>query len=864
MENSGTESAPKPRRRWKFLLLGLVVVPAVLSGTVLGYGLKFDLPDVRKLEDYTPPLSTRVFAADGTPLASFGEQRRILVGYGEIPKTFEQALVAVEDSSYYHHHGIDLRGILRAAWHDVSTFRLEQGASTLTQQLARNLFLKPDKTLRRKLQEMLLAMEIERRYSKQEILRLYCNQVYMGHGRYGLEAAARFYFGGPARDLDLAQSALLAGIVQRPEALSPLRNPDRAVKRRNHVLLRMVEEHYITRDQARAAQKTPLVIAAATEAADLAPYFAEEVRRNLQAKYGDDGVYRGGLEVRTTLDPKLQAIANRALDLGLRELDKRQGWRGVGSRVPEGADPDTWSPPSWKGALAPGVVTEAVVTLSAPGRARVRVREFEGYLGPKEIAWTGRTYPSAILKRGDIVWVRVISMTPEGRVEVVLEQRPRAEAALVALDPRTGEIRALVGGFDFRKSEFDRAIQARRQCGSAFKPFVYAAALMRGMTASKILIDEPTVFVDRTTFQPYQPENYGDKYYGAVTLRHALEKSINIATVKLLNDIGFESVIEMARRLGIRADLRPYPSMALGAFEVTLVEITSAYGTLANQGVHVAPHLIREVLASDGTALEQAEPEIVDAVTPQIAFVMNRLLEGVVTDGTGAAAAELGRPLAGKTGTTDDFTDAWFIGYAPDLVVGVWVGFDEKKSLVRRETGAQAALPIWKVFMEDAYAGRPPEDFPVPEGVSIIAIDGRTGLKASEAAGCDPVLSEAFLEGTEPTAYCSRAQHDWIRLPYAAQHYPLNEDGEITIPEGDIHRLLARDPSLRLVGGGSRLEALGPGGRVDLPVHRVPGGHADTIPADLAGRIDPASFVGKDGRSAAIALVGPPPPSPAP
>ncbi len=852
------ETPARRRRRLPFLLLGLVLIPAAAGGAALGYGLNLDLPDVAKLENYTPPLSTRVMARDGSPLASFGEQRRMLIASRDIPKVFEQALIAVEDSNFYHHSGIDFRGILRAAWYDVSHLTLGQGASTLTQQLARNLFpdvLKPEKTARRKIQEMLLAIEIERRYTKQEILRLYCNQVYMGHGRYGIEAASRFYFGKPAKDVTVGEAALLAGVIQRPEGLSPFRNAERASKRRNHVLDRMAEEGYLSPARAKAAQREPLRLSPWRESADLAPYFVEEVRRHLQAKYGDESLYRSGLEVRTTLDPRLQSLANAAMDAGVRELDKRQGWRGVKVRVPEGASPETWEPPSWRDGVKPGEVVDAVVLGVSQAHARLRAGPFTATLGPDEIAWTGRTYASSLLKRGDVVRVRVAPGKRGGEPALLLEQEPRVEAALIAIEPATGAVRALIGGFDFRKSEFDRAMQARRQCGSAFKPFVFAAALVEGMTPAQTVLDEPTVFIDPETFVPYEPENYGDKYYATLTLRHALEKSANIATVKLLARVGFSPVIDMARRLGITTDLKPYPSLGLGAFEVTLLELTSAYGAFANQGVRVEPHLVEEVRANDGASMEKAKPGVKDAVSPQIAYLMNRLLEGVVTDGTGQGAADLGRPLAGKTGTTNDFTDAWFIGYAPDLVVGVWVGFDEKKTLGSRETGAQAALPIWKKFMEGAYLSRPAEEFAVPAEISIVTIDGATGLKASEAAGCAPVLSEAFLAGTEPTSYCTAAEHIRLKFPYPFQRYPLDEDGALAIPSDELEELLSSESTVRLAALGKRLEASTADGKLSLPLRRLPRGENEIVPAEARGRVDPSTWFGKDGRRARAIMI---------
>jgi penicillin-binding protein 1A len=851
-------SDSRPRMPWRGPLAAVFILIAVgaVTGGALGYWLKFDLPDVRALEDYTPPMSSRVLARDGSILATFGEQRRILLGPHEIPPVFEQALLAVEDSGFYRHNGIDFKGVLRAAWHDLKSLSLAQGASTITQQLARNLFLRPDKLWRRKLQEILLALEIERQYTKQEILRMYVNQVYMGHGRYGLEAASRFYLAKSASDLTLEEAALLAGIIQRPEGHSPLRDPDRALRRRNFVLQRMVEEKAITPEQAGEARAEPIILAAPGEVHGMAPYFVEEIRRRLQARYGEEGVYRQGLEFRTTLDPRLQEAANRAMDRGLRELDKRQGWRGVTSRLPAGENPETWVSPAWGRGIRLDEVTDAIVIEVARGRARVRLGSYEANLGREEVAWTRRIDPAQFLRPGDVVRVRVLALGAEGGASVALDQDPEVEAALVALDPSTGGVLALVGGFDFERSEFDRAIQARRQAGSAFKPLLYAAALDRGWTPSHRLLDEPTVFLDTTTLVPYQPENYGGGYYGTITLRKALERSANIATVKLLLEVGSRPVIDMARRLGITTELRPYPSMALGAFEVSLLELTSAYATFANQGVRVAPYLVESVVARDGSVLERAEPAVHDALSPQVAYLMNRLLAGVVSDGTGAAAATLGRPLAGKTGTTDDYTDAWFIGYSPDLVLGVWVGYDLKRSLGRRETGALAALPIWKTFMEDVHEGMPPRDFPRPAGVSFVALDRETGLRASQAPGCHVSFAEAFVQGTEPTAYCTTSERDWLNLPYIFQRYPLNEQGELVVPDGDLYRLLAVEPAVRLADGGLRLTALTETGPVSLPLRLTPGATDNGIPQSLLERMETIDFQGRDGRPARVVLLG--------
>jgi penicillin-binding protein 1A len=847
---------PRLPGSWLLAALGILVALAAVAGFSVGYYLRLDLPDVDTLEDYSPPVMTRVLAEDGSLLDTFFEQRRILIESRDIPEVFVRALVAVEDSSFFDHAGVDYSGVLRAAWRDVATLRPAQGASTLTQQLARNLFLHPDKTFRRKFQELLLALEIERRYTKQEILRFYCNQVYMGHGRYGLEAASRFYFDKPARELDLAEAALLAGVIQRPEALSPFKDRDRATRRRDYVLARMVREGLISEAEAARARRVPVPPRPPHSERRLAPYFVEEVRRWLKARFGDASLYRAGLEVRTTVDPRLQAIANEAVEEGLSELDRRQGWRGVGRRVPEGQDPRTWEAEAWRDGIALGEVTDGVVVAGGPGPITVRVGARTGTLGSAELAWTARGGRLARLRPGDILRVRPLSLQPGGTAELSLEQEPAVEAALVAIEPGTGAIRALVGGFDYERSEFDRAIQARRQTGSAFKPFVYATALAQRFTPADVLIDQPTVFIDPQQAVPYAPKNFGDRYDGAVTLRRALEKSANVATVGLLREVGTQAVIDTARRLGITSELRPYPSLALGAFEVSLLELTSAYGTFANQGVRVEPHGVEEVRDRHGAVVFVAEPEVRDALSPQIAYLMNRLLEGVITDGTGHAAASLGKPLAGKTGTTDDYTDAWFIGYSPQLAVGVWVGFDTKRTLGDRETGAGAALPIWRRFMERALEDAPAVEFETPPGISYALIDRETGLRASPAAGCQDLLREAFVAGSEPTAYCTRAHHLRLRLPHTFHSYALTDQGEISMPEAELAGLLSDEPGVAITDRRSRLVYTGPDAVVSLPLRVVPGGGADTLPQRIRDRLPEELGAGRDGRRPRIVVFG--------
>jgi penicillin-binding protein 1A len=477
----------------------------------------------------------------------------------------------------------------------------------------------------------------------------------------------------------------------------------------------------------------------------------------------------------------------------LRDLDKRQGWRpDAVRRVPPGQDPREWESVDWASGIVEGRVTDGVVIDVDPGHASVRVAGRTGVLTADAIRWTGERRPDRLLRTGDVIRVRPLGGAQGLRL--ALEQEPEAEAALIAIDPTSGEVLALVGGFDFSRSEYDRATQARRQTGSLFKPFVYAAAFDQGWTLADSLVDEPTVFLDPRKPVPYQPENFSRRYYETITLRSALERSINIATVKLLERIGYDPVIDTARRLGVDSPLRPYPSLALGAFELTLLEVTSAYGAFANQGLLFEPHWIKQASDRAGRTIHRVRPHVTEAVSPHVAYLMNRALSGVIRRGTGRSAGEsLDRTLAGKTGTTDDNTDAWFVGYSPVLVVVVWVGYDERLSLWELETGGRAALPIWINFMRQALAGAPDVPFPIPPGIRTVPIDPRTGKRPSLDAGCEGYIVEAFIEGTEPGELCSREQHHRLLLPYPFQHYRQDVDGSLQIPRNELERLLLQE-----------------------------------------------------------------------
>lgn len=847
--------------RKRTVLVALLLAGSVLVGAGASLSVEQGLPSVDALRDWRPSALTTIYAMDGSVLSRIGEQKRIVIPYDRIPKRFLDAVIATEDQHFYQHMGVDPMGIARALVTNVSSGRLRsQGGSTITQQLARNLFLQPDKTLSRKVQEALLALQIERAYSKDEILTFYSNQVYLGHGRYGIEAASQHFFSRPAETLSLAQCALLAGIVQSPERLSPIRHPDRAMRRREHVLDRLEAEGLITASEAGAARAEPITLLVSNDEGTMGHYFIEEVRRELVKTYGEEALYGGGLSVETTLDPKAQQAAEKALAHGILTAATRRGFRPSWRSVAKEAGLAAYRDPSWPaGPPEPGRAFPALVMSATSTGATVRIDRYHGAIDATQIAWTGRAAVSAVLKPGDLVPVRVETRDDAAlRVQVTLIPSPSVEGALVALDPKSGEVRALVGGFDYARSEFDRAVQARRQAGSAFKPFLFSAAIDSGMTASQTLFDEPTVLFDEQTRQPYQPENYYRQYSGLLTLRETLEESRNIASVILLNDVGYAPVIARAHAMGITSPLEPYPSMALGAFEVSLLEMTSAYGVFANQGIRVAPHWIRRVRDRAGNLLQEAKPELQEVMKPETAFVTTWMLKGVAEEGTAARARELNRPLAGKTGTTDDYSDAWFVGFSPSLVCGVWIGTDKKETLGSGQTGAVAALPVWIDFMGAALDGTPPEEFVRPSGVELVPVDRRTGLRASGESGCDvaDVILEAFVAGTEPVSYCSDSDHARLRLPYYLQRFPLNARGELVAGADELAQVLQSGPGARLASDGGALAFFSENGTATVPLALDQDGRAQlerllaAPPAPVEEGLGP--WYGTDGRTARV------------
>ncbi|HUC28970.1 MAG TPA: PBP1A family penicillin-binding protein [Candidatus Acidoferrum sp.] len=697
------------------VLFGLLVLVSALVGATAGLLLVYttDLPQVEALEAYRPSSVTEIYDDRERVIGSFALQRRVVAGYEDFPPVLREALVSIEDKDFYRHSGINFWRIVGAAYRDVESGGRVQGASTLTMQLARNLFLSPDRSFHRKVQETMLAIQIERHFTKPQIFTLYANQIFLGHGVYGFEAASEFYFSKPAKKLTLEEAALLAGLPKGPVVYSPINHPDRAQKRRNLVINAMLEDGKITAAQAADARSAPLGLRLAHDPNSLAPYFVEEIRRYLEGKYGADQVHEGGLKVYTSLDVDLQRAANQAVLDGLAAYERRHGWKGhLENVVAGGLVLEKYSHPDWDDEPEVGGYVHAVVTSSGPGIATLKFGRYTGALGQPDVAWTQQKVAN-ILKPGDICYVKILTLGANGAAHVSLEQDSGAQGALLALDNTTGGIKAMVGGRDFNESKFDRATQALRQVGSSFKPYVYTTVIDGGGSPDDTILDEPVSF--ETPSGPYTPHNYDEKFEGIITLRRALAQSRNIPALKLANKVGIKSVIDYAGRFGITAKLPPYLPVALGSAEITLMEQTSAYSVFPNDGVRVTPRYLTRVTDYEGRVLEEDFPEVKDVISERTARIMTSMLREVVLHGTGIAASRLPYPVAGKTGTTNDFTDAWFVGFTPTMTCGVWVGYDEKKSLGAKETGAHAALPIWTSFMNVAMAGKDAGDFQPPD-----------------------------------------------------------------------------------------------------------------------------------------------------
>ena len=773
-----------------FLLAGILFVGGVFFYFSLG------LPDVRSLEDYKPKTISYVFDRHGEVVAEFFDERRIVITLDRIPKDLIHAFIAAEDSHFFQHKGIDYQGILRAMFKNIEAGRIVQGGSTITQQVARSLLLSRRRTWARKIREAILAYRIEKNLSKDEILTLYLNQLYLGDGAYGVEAAAQNYFGKHVWELTLGECALLASLPRAPALYSPKRHPKRARERRAYVLKRMFEDHYITRKQFELALEEPIrTVKTINPFFVKAPYYAEYIRQYVLSRYGREKLYGGGLKIYTYLDVSLQKAAREAIEMGLRALDKRQGYRGPIGHVdlPQDGDPCVTliKKNPEVAPLRVGDIRKAVIigVDRDHGVFKVCVDGVPGEIRPEGYKWalkrpvfSNKTVKHVrqdiftVLKRGDAIEVKLVRQSKQGWV-CSLEEEPMVQSALFSVDVKTGEVLAMVGGYKFGKNQFNRAIQSKRQPGSAFKPIVYAAALDKGLTAASIILDSPIVF-RQFAQKAWKPENYEEHFYGPTTLREGLVHSRNVVTVKVLQKIGIPYVINYAKKLGVTSKLDPNLSLALGSSGMSLKELTSVYGVFARYGIKYKPLFVEKIVDRDGNLLESHPPESNQVfsdeerdnndnaavneqkgtsfkpkrvISSQTAYIITNILEDVVKRGTGWRAKALKRPCAGKTGTTSNFRDAWFMGYTPQILTGVWVGFDNEYSLGRNETGSRAACPIWTKYMSVALKGLPPKEFEVPSGIVYVSIDPKTGLLARP--GTPHAYLECFKEGTEPKKY---------------------------------------------------------------------------------------------------------------
>jgi len=761
------------------------MIAGVILGGLLGvaFAAIIDVPRIDTLADFRPSLVTQLLDANGQEFADFARERRFLLAEDRVPEVLQQAILSGEDSNFFSHGGVDATGVARSLLKNLRRGRESQiGGSTLTMQLARKLYLTREKTWRRKIEEAFLTVEIEKNFSKQQILTLYCNVMYLGHGNYGMEAAARNFFGKPASELKPAEAAALVGILQRPSDYSPYRRPDLVVARRNYVLGRMREEGYLTNEAHQVAIEEPLLVRPPQNETQLAPYFAEEIRKSLEERYGSDALLENGLQVRTTLDPQIQQAAERALREGLIRLDRRRGWRGPARHVDledPGAQLESWNflPP---GEIELGKWVEGLVENVDGRSAEIRIGPAIYELDATGIRWTRKSRPRDVLRVGDVAWFRFESTGKDGGRSLQLLQEPELEGAVLVLESASGAVRAMVGGWDFERSKFNRATQARRQVGSAIKPLVFGVALESGYTLADTFFDAPAGFPGPTASIDYSPRNYYREYYGITTMRRALELSMNVTSVKVLDLVGADRVVDFAHRAGVRSDIQPYPSLALGAADLSPLEVAASYASIANHGLYVEPYLVESVQEPDGHLLEFHRMQASKAMDPQIAFLLTRALEGVVDRGTAAAAKNLPLDLAGKTGTTDDFSDAWFVGFTPRFTLLTWVGHDVKRPIGRNMTGAQAALPIWLEMVETGLAEgwlQEGESFVAPPGIVEQPIELLTGFLP--APGAERVIDEAFVEGTEPVLTWDESWQRVMELPWYQQRaFYLPKAGE--------------------------------------------------------------------------------------
>lgn len=759
----------------KWFLLGALFLMLLGGSAIVGvfFYLSRDLPKISTLKDYTPSIITTVYSDDNRKIAEFYRERRIVVPLEEIPIQLQHAFIAAEDSRFYKHQGIDVYSIIRAFFKNLEAGTIVQGGSTITQQVTKSFLLTPERSYERKIKEALLAYQIDKTFTKDEILYLYLNQIYLGHGAYGVQAAAQNYFGKDVQDLNLAECAMLAGLPQAPSRYSPFHYRERAQQRQIYVLNRMVEEGYASQIEASEAISTELDIQPRRNwYLEKVPVYTEHIRRYVEKKYGADALYAQGLKVHAAVNIEMQKAAREEIQKGLKDLDRREGYRGPLKHLSDDEveafsqelQKEFENEPLGKGRSVRGVV---IAVDDKAGEVTVRLGSQRGVISIDDMQWARRlnpdvayfaakiNRPSQALAVGDVILAELLEKDEKAdQWKLSLDQTPEVQAALVCIEVGTGLVKVMVGGRDFMESQFNRALQSRRQPGSAFKPVIYAAALDKGYTPATVIIDSPIVFKDEAHDFTWKPKNYGKTFYGPTLLREALAKSRNVVTIKILQDIGIDYVTDYAHKLGIESELNHDLSMALGSSGVSLLELAKAYSVFANQGYLTEPAFVTKIEDRDGNVLEEMSPIRKKVIEASTAYIMTSLLEGVVKFGTGQRIRALKRPVAGKTGTTNNLYDAWFMGYTPRFVTAVWVGYDQERSLGRGETGSRAASPIWLGFMQKILKNEPVRIFQVPEGVVFAKIDAETGLLPIPES--KKTIFECFKEGTVPTEYTPR------------------------------------------------------------------------------------------------------------